>query len=592
MASSAGVYENGVFRKGHVRISDLAGCKRLPVGVSVFPMVAEHSVFIDKTLLIADVLSQPGAITLFCRPRRFGKSLNLSMLQSFLEIPSVSDPFAIDTKPLFRGLTIWDVEEGRYQRDHAAYPVVRLSFNNAKGLDWPSAKGMIRESVVAEYGRHYYLLDDGSLNPSDREVFTRIAERRASDEEFSSSLLILTRLLSAYHGRGTVVLIDEYDAPVMAGYTHGYYDEVVSFLKRLLTGALKDNPALVFGVLTGVQRISKESIFSDLNNLTVNTSLSVASEERYGFTQEEIEALAEYLGSEGGLSEARQWYDGYRFGSVDVYNPWSALNYFKSGCVADVYWGNTSGNGVLGDMIRDGSNETMSDLYRLLEPGGVVFEPLDTSVVFPDIGIKHEALWSMLYLAGYLTTDDTDFPNSTNCVRALRIPNREVAQLYRSEVVERFSRVAGGRRRLRSLHFAFANGDADALTFELECILSDNASYHDLTCETSYHMLMLGLLFGMSGYCDPVSNREAGHGRFDVRVAPLNADRDPLITLEIKWTRPATSKDCALDTLAETALSQIDEHVYESGAETGTAGVLKWGIAFSDKRVACACRTH
>lgn len=270
----------------------------------------------------------------------------------------------------------------------------------------------------------------------------------AGESDYAGSLLYLARLLRIYHNRPVVPLIDEYDAPVMAGYSApdgGYYREVVTFLKRLLTGPLKDGgEVLAFACLSGVQRITKESIFSDLNNVTVSTALSTVSDERFGFTDPEIAALASYLGHADCMDEAQRWYDGYRFGNVDVYNPWSALNYFNYDCAPDVYRGNTSGNSVVAGLVRQADEDTLGKIYTLMEPGGTVEAPLDLGIVFPEIGIRSDALWSMLYLAGYLTTEDVALPNNTRVRRRLRIPNAEVAELYRTEIVERFAGAVGG----------------------------------------------------------------------------------------------------------------------------------------------------
>ena len=370
---------------------------------------------------------------------------------------------------------------------------------------------------------------------------------------------------------------------VMTAYSGGFYNEAVSWLKGWLTGALKDNPSLAFAAMTGVQRISKESIFSDLNNLKVDTPLNVASDERFGFTQAEVEALADYLGMPEGVAAAREWYDGYRFGNVDVYNPWSALNYFDAGCVADVYWGNTSSNGVLGDMVRGADDAVMGRLCRLMEPDGTIEAPLDTRVVFPDVGVRSGALWSMLYLSGYVTTNDTELPNNVEELRRLRIPNREVAQLYRAEIVDRFRAVAGGPDRLADLHRALVEGDAEAMAGELEEILLTSASCYDLASENSYHMLVAGLLFGVRGYGNPLCNRERGRGRFDVQLVPNDPVRGPLITVELKFAGGADASPETLDKLAEEALAQIASRSYD--AAPGPAGALRWGLAFSGKSV-------
>lgn len=581
----SGFYEQGIYRWGDVRISDLSGRKMLPIGNDVFTTCVTNSVFIDKSLLIADVLDSGFTATLFCRPRRFGKSLNLSMLQYFFEIPSKSDPAAMDTTPLFEGLSIWEADGGRYREHFAAYPVIYLSLKTLKSASAEQFFEDIAVVVAEEYQRHYYLLDSEKISNSQKETFQRLLNREAARADLAGSLKFLSDLLFQHHGVRTVILIDEYDAPIMAAYTNGFYREVVDFIKMWLTGALKSSKSLELACLTGVQCISKESIFSDLNNLIVDTPLDVRSDERYGFTDEEVAALAEYLGDEASLDDVRHWYDGYRFGNVDVYNPWSMLNYFKAHCVADVYWGNTSGNGVLGDMVRNANERVLSQLYQLMEPGGTVEQPLDLGVVFPDIGIRPGTVWSMLYLSGYLTTNDTQLPNNARIPRALRIPNQEIAELFRGEIVERFANVAGDTERLYDLHRALVNGDGEAVEAELSHILLNSTSYFDLTSENSYHMLMIGLLFGIPGYEDPLSNREAGRGRYDIRLSPLEGVAKPLITLKLKCADKQGGVKDELSNLAETALDQIADQGYDADASGAT---IHYGIAFSGKHVAVA----
>lgn len=584
------IYENGIYRAPGARLSDLAAEKRLPIGNDNFRALMHESVFVDKSLLVADVLGRGTAVSLYCRPRRFGKSLNLSMLQAFLEIENPSDPAWENPEPLFRGLGIWEVDGGRWRAYMAAYPVVRLSLNNAKDASWAMVVQTLRQTMAAEYARHGYLAESPALSPDERARFRRIAGADPTNGELKGSLLLLTQLLQRHHGTAVVVLIDEYDAPVMAAATNGYYHEATSFLKGWLTGALKSNDALALGVLTGVQRISKESIFSDLNNLTVDTPMSLASDERYGFTQAEVEALAAYREQTGGVELAREWYDGYRFGAVDVYNPWSTLSFFQNACAPDLYWMNTSGNGVLNQLAATSDAATLGKLYRLLEPDGFIEEGVDTATVFADAGLPAgNAVWSLLYLAGYLTTDDTALPGKARLPRRLRIPNLEVREVFRDEVIARFEQEAGGRDRLRELHEALREGDAETVAEELERILLDSASNHDLTRENSYHMLALGLMFGMHGYSDPVSNREAGRGLFDVRILPENPDQNPVLVLELKWAKPGAPAAAGLPALAEEAVAQARDRAYASGSNAGAAGTMLWGLAFSGKELSATC---
>lgn len=588
--------QQGVFSYPNARIIDRRLSKRLPIGRDGWAQAAESYVLVDKTMLIADIIDAGYAATLFCRPRRFGKSLNMTMLKAFFEIPPASEPAATDLAPLFEGTEIWEAENGRYRQYQGAFPVIYLSLNAVKRLSWHEARDGLRAIVTSEYQRHRYLAESQSLTDDDKAYFARVRAASATDEDYARSLLELARLLKRHHGRGVIILIDEYDAPVMAGYTNGYYNEVVSFLKSWLTGALKDGgAALEFSCLTGVQRISKESVFSDLNNIVVDTSLSTEFEERYGFTEAEVSALANHLGQEGHMEEARRWYDGYRFGTADVYNPWSVLRYFDAGCAPDVYWGNTSTNDVLGDLLRHADQAMLGEVYTLLEPGGTVTEPLNLGVAFPDVRTQPETLWSLLYLAGYLTTRDVAQPNNARIPRRLGIPNHEVSELYRAEIVERFAKTAGGASRLAEFHQAVIAGDRQVVQRELARILNASASTFDLTSENSAHMLVLGLLFGMPGYGDPQSNREHGSGRPDIRVEPVATPFDyaprPLVTIELKFTRSVSSEE--LERLAHEGLEQIERLGYDEDALPGEAsGRIRWGIAVSGKRVATAVQAR
>ena len=330
---------DGVWDAPGARIIDRTGNKRLPIGRDGYVPAMQESVVVDKTMLIADIIESGYAVTLFCRPRRFGKTLNMTMLKAFFELPG-TDIRMRDTAPLFEGTRVWEAQGGKYRAYQGAYPVIHISFNTVKKLDWPTGLSAIRSLMAQEYIGHNCLRDSPALTEEDHAYFRRVAAMTAEPGEFVDSLTRLCSMLHRHYDRPVVLLVDEYDAPVMAGYTNGYYREVVDFLKGWLTGSLKDGGAsLAFACLTGVRRITKESIFSDMNNLTVSTPLTVEFDERYGFTDAEVAALAAYLGHGGCMAEAREWYDGYRFGQIDVYNPWSVLNYIDSGCAVDVYWG-------------------------------------------------------------------------------------------------------------------------------------------------------------------------------------------------------------------------------------------------------------
>lgn len=579
------------------RIVDRSGNKRLPIGKDGFAAIAHDSVFVDKTLLVADVLDSNYGVTLFCRPRRFGKTLNMTMLKSFLEVPVDGG----SNKSLFEGTAIWDVGDGRYRDSLGAFPVISLSLRTAKGLSWDDVYGALRNLISAEFCRYRAALSDANTGEYEWDVFNRICDGKGSSDDYADSLLFLARLLRSYYKKPVVILIDEYDAPVMAGYSApngGFYTEVALFAKRWLTGALKDGgEALAFACLTGAQRISEESVFSDLNNLVVSTPLSNSFDEYFGFTDDEVKALAEYLGHGDCVGEARSWYDGYRFGSTDVYNPWSVLNYFDRGCVPGVYWANTSSNEIVGELVRKADMETLEQVYSLFDEGGYVAAPLDLGLVFPDIGVRGSAIWSMLYLAGYLTTDLTDEPDNDKAMRPLRIPNTEILRIFRNEIVRRFASVAGDRNRLLRLHSGLCNGDETTVTEELTGALA-STSFFDIVSENSCHLFLLGLCFGIPGYGDPVSNRESGHGRFDIQLKPVivkegslaafgAAPKRPFVTIEVKFDKQLD--DGALMVLANQSVRQIAENGYDDRLSGVNAGRLRWGIAFSGKRVAVAC---
>lgn len=582
---------DGIWMAPGARIIDRTGRRRLPIGDDGFTSAAAASVLVDKTALIADVLDSGYKATLFCRPRRFGKTLNMTMMKAFFEAP----PAGAADPSLFEGTEVWELGDGSYREHFAAYPVIYLSMRTAKGDAWGQTYGALKDMLTAEFARHSYLLDSNNMGSHEKDAARDILSGSASESDYAGSVLFLARLLRAYHHRPVVLLIGEYDAPVMAGYSvpdGGYYREVVTFLKRLLTGPLKDGgEVLAFACLTGVQRVTKESIFSDLNNVTVSTALSTVSDECFGFTDAEMSALASYFEYGDCMDEARRWYDGYRFGNVDVFNPWSALNYFNYGCAPDVYWGNTSGNAVVASLVRQAGEDTLGKIYTLMEPCGTVEAPLDLGIVFRDIGIRSDALWSMLYLAGYLTTEDTALPNNTRVRRRLRIPNAEVAELYRTEIVERFTGAAGGSSGLGVFHEALATGEAEVMRRELSKMLDGSASYFDITSEKFIHMLVFGLCFGIKGFGDPVSNRETGDGRPDIQLVPEHTlffdGRRPLVTVELKYRKESSAEE--LEELAQRALGQIVEKRYDAGPLPELAyGRVRWGIACSGKRVAVA----
>ena len=593
--------EQGVVRVPGALIADISGAREAGTGSDWFPDVFDRGVFVDKSLLVKDVL-QGYQVKLFCRPRRFGKTLGATMLKDFFECAPLADRHA---PARFERLAIWDEDGGRWREHQGRYPVIMLPLKGAQADTWEKTRAALADLVAKEYARHRYVLDDQTLAPSDRAQFERLMDRTDMGADLLGSLELLCRLLATHHGERCMVIIDEYDAPIVCAHEHDFYQPAIAFMRSWLSGALKTNPHLARGVLTGVQRISKESIFSGLNNIDVSTSLNQLADERFGFTRVETQTLAGYLGRADRVDEMRAWYDGYRFGDADIYNPWSVLAYLAKGCVAQPYWVNTSSNSVLGQVLSHASSGVFDSVVRLLEPGVTLRRAIDPGVAYGELETNPLAAWSVLYMAGYLTTDDTARPEDPSVVRCLRVPNAEVRSVFRREVVERAQRAVADFERLAHLHDAIITGDAAEVERELSAIAMNSASVYDLTNEGACHMLLMGLLFGLPGYCDPVSNREAGYGRFDVQVVPRELEGDasvrsrvgsplPLITFEMKYLplaeyRAAGEKGPArLRGLARAALAQIDRNAYDAASQRvpRTYPCLRWGVAFSGKHVA------
>ena len=580
------------------KIVDRTGRRLLPIGSEDFTEVVTEHVYVDKTSLICDLLDSSYKVTLLCRPRRFGKSLAMRMLQCFFETPvEGAKPPIPSRKAIFESLSIWRAGE-RYRAQQGEHPVIFLSLGSAGGRTWDSCRAV---QMSDEYARHAYLLD-GSLLPEEEARFRRVIAGTLALGEAESSLSWLSLLLLRHHGSGTVILIDEYDHPVSAGHLSGYRDEVIGFMRSWLTAALKATTSLYRAYLTGVQRVGRESVFSGLNNVVVNTAMDTRFTEGFGFTREEAGALARYMGlPQGKLSEMHDWYDGYCFGGTAVYNPWSILNYLDLGGVAQPYWGNTSDNAIVHRLFQQADARLADDL-RTLASGRRLERPLNLATVFSELdllggGASPSALWSQLYLAGYVTTDDIAFPNDDMMPRRLRLPNREVAWLYRREFTECTQSVIGDLDLLLRLRQALISGDEAALARSLDELLTKSPSYFDLVSENSYHMLLLGLVCDLPGYRFPLSNRESGDGRPDIALIPELEHQDSLaaIVIEVKDVRGTlpgpeglATAEGGLDLLAKRALAQARGRRY--GADLPGRGLLLWGVAFRGKVASCKCR--
>ena len=565
---------------GEPRIVDRSGRRQLPIGIESFEDVLRGFAYVDKSLAVADLVDRRG-VTLYCRPRRFGKSTFLRMLQCFFEAPA--DGYTPDRRGLFDGLAISEGDP-RYMEECCVHPVIYLNLADCGASTYQQMYDQIALQMVDEYNRHYYLMDEGALRGGEVARFSRMAEGEARPAELEKSLAWLSMLLARHHGAQTVILIDEYDTPVNDAHMNGFRKEALDFYRSWLSGALKGTTSLYCAALTGVLRVSQESIFSELNNVRFDTTLDEDHAEAIGFTAEEARALAAYMGRADKVEEMAEWYDGYRFGDTDVYNPWSVLNYLHGG-EAQPYWTNTSRNGIVVDLIRHAGEGQTTELAELAA-GGTVAKPLDLRTVFDDLAANPEAVWAQLYQAGYVTTRDTGRPNDDQMPRELYVPNLEVKRLYEKELLARAARLAGSEQRLRELHRAVAASDADGVRDALREVLLDSASYHDLTDEGDYHVLLLALLYSVPGYRPATSDRESGDGRCDVLLEPLpeEVSRLPAHAMELKLDRAAETDDELAACARNVALAQAVRLEYGHGLAGN--GLVRWGIAFCGKRVA------
>ena len=567
---------------GTPHIVDKTGRRQLPVGIESFEDVLEGFAYVDKSLAVRDLVDRRG-VTLYCRPRRFGKSTFLRMLQCFFDVDPSKD--ARGRKELFGDLAIAG-GEARYMEECGTHPVIYLNLASCGAETFEQTLSKIAAVMAGEYARRRYLYDPSWMFPDEQKKFQRLTSGTASEAELVGSLSWLSTLLRNHHGAQTVILIDEYDTPVNDAHLSGFRREVLGFYRDWLSSALKGTVDLYCAVLTGVLRVSQESIFSELNNVKFDTTLDLDHAEAIGFTAEEAGALAAHVGR-GDAAEMAAWYDGYRFGDVDVYNPWSVLNYLQAG-VAQPYWTNTSRNGIVVDLIRRAGEGQTAELAELAG-GGTVAKPLDLRTVFDDLAENPGAVWAQLYQAGYVTTEDTGRPNDDEMPRELHIPNLEVRRLYQKELLARAARLAGSEARLAALHRAVASADAPVAEDALRRILLDAPSYHDLARESDYHVLLLALLYSVPGYRPATSDRESGDGRCDVLLEPQPAEagRLPANAMELKLDKGAKDDDALAACARDVALAQAERLGYGHGL--AGAGLVRWGIAFCGKRVAVVC---
>ena len=554
--------------------------KPMPVGIEDFrELITGGYYFIDKTRFIKEFVDNQGKVTLITRPRRFGKTLALSMLQYFFTLEHGEE-----NRKLFRGLAIERAGE-TYMREQGTRPVVFLTLKDIRSGCWEGEREKFALRLSHLYRNYLFLLESPALAEVDRESFLAVWKKTANTSEMEDAIANLCCLLEKHHGKKPILLMDEYDAPILSAWENGYYKEGIDFMRGLLGSALKTNPALHFAVLTGVTRVSKESIFSGLNNLKVCSVLSDAYCDIFGFTQEEVARLMEECGVGDKLPELKRWYDGYQFGWAEIYNPWSVIRYIDEGCKFQPYWLNVSGNSILHVLLEHVDEDRRKELEGLMKEIPVEAS-IDEGVIYPDIRESSNALYMMMLTTGYLKAVEAWWDPAGEELPSckLLIPNNEIRMVYRKEI---FGWMAARSDSIQLRHMLRAMVSGDAATFQnrLQKILTGIVSYHDAAHnpENFYHGLLLGFAVLMSGSYRVESNRESGYGRFDIAFFPLKVKESaPGVILELK---SAKSEEAMVEKAKE-ALRQIEEKAYLAElSRQGVKEVWKYGIAFHGKKV-------
>lgn len=550
------------------------------VGKSSYKELASTCYYVDKTLLIKEIIDDHNAVQLFARPRRFGKSLTISMLQTFFEKTEE------DTSVYFRDRAIWREGE-RYVCQQGQFPVITLSFKDIKYSDWARTYEAIYQILCDEFNRHSEIRESELISELDKRYVKQLFEGKLTEVELSRALYQLTRALCQHYKTKVIILIDEYDTPIQEGYHNGYYEQVIEFIRNLFSAGLKDNEFLKQGVLTGILRVSKENLFSGLNNLAVNTVVDDKYSSYFGFTHDEVERMAEYYGKIDRMSELELWYDGYLFGQARLYNPWSVMNYFNNDCKPKTFWVNTSENSILQDVLGSLSPENAEELTELLE-GKEVITPLNMEVIYPQIKKDIAGLYSFLLMCGYLKlvspVDETEFGTFAR----VAIPNFEVRRVFETEVLSWIGKGTGNTA-ITNVGKALYSRDAVLLQNSIREFICQTVSFFDTSTEGFYHGLILGLTAVVGSQYVIKSNRESGTGRYDIAMYPKNKGFSGII-IEIKSTK---DKNADLGELAEAALKQIEAKDYAADFQVQeTESVTCFGIAFCGKETAVKSRVN
>lgn len=539
--------------------------KPLPIGVSDFKSATTNYYYVDKTLLIRDFLNAIPMVSLFTRPRRFGKTLNMDMLRVFFE--KTSD----NTSIYFKDKYIWQCGD-YYTKHQGKYPVIFLSFKDVKCSSWQETFQKISKLISLEFMRHDELESSFVLSSYEKEQYHRFASENINEVDCQMGLQLLSLLLHKHYNKECVIIVDEYDTPIQQGHLCDFYNEIIDFMRNFFSGGLKDNPHLAFGFLTGVL---KESIFSGMNNLKTNSILDNSYSSYFGFTNEEVKDMLAYYEYEDKYQEILEWYDGYRFGNTEIFNPWSVINYISDQCFPKAFWQSTGSNDIIGEIIGTATPEITENLYKLF-CGNTITTYVDTSVIYPEVQNNPYSIYSFLLVAGYLKVAAIYPQNDGNYMCDVAIPNKEILYVYEKEVLNRTNQ----NNVSISIHQAIFSKDTRKLQSLLEDFMLKSISTMDGANEAFYHGMMLGLCAVLGSQYKVRSNRESGLGRFDVELLPM-MQGIPGFIFEFKHTKDI---NVDLDSLANSALRQIDDMKYDTELKGfGVKNIVKIGIAFRQK---------
>ena len=551
-----------------IHMNHFAKNKSLPIGVSDFKLATTGYYYVDKTLMIRDFLDKKPMVSLFTRPRRFGKTLNMDMLRVFFEKTNE------DTSVYFKDKQIWQCGD-YYTKHQGQYPVIFLTFKDVKSMTWEETFQKIRRLISLEFIRHNELETSSVLTAYEKEQYHLLAKDSGDEVDCQMGLQLLSLLLHKHYGRECIIIIDEYDTPIQQGHTCNFYPEIVNFMRNFFSGGLKDNPHLAFGFLTGILRVAKESIFSGMNNLKTYSILDDGYSSYFGFTEKEVKDMLRYYGKDDKYNELSEWYDGYRFGNTEIFNPWSVINYISDNCFPKAFWQSTGSNEIIGEIIQAATPEITKGLYKLL-CGEKIAAYIDTGVIYPEVQNNPYSIYSFLLVAGYLKVANIYPQSDGNFMCDVAIPNKEITFVYEKEVLNRTNQ----NSLAISISQAIFSKDTQKLQALLEDFMVKSISSIDGANEGFYHGMMLGLCAILGNRYKIRSNRESGLGRFDIQLMPLTKGM-PGFIFEFKHTK---DEHTDLSALADSALQQIEAKKYDTELRDNSVNsIISIGIAFRGK---------